>query len=108
MANIFGFWFTILLVCIVGYFVNKYKNRIDKEIERWIVYKYELKDNKIWDKHVIIEFAPPKWLSPIEVWYLYDMEIWESDIVCLLYKWARMWIISLSYNDSWLLIVEKK
>lgn len=95
-------------VYIFGSLVEKHKNRIDEEKKRWIAHKYEMKDNKIWDKYVIIEFAPPKWLSPVEVWYLYDMEIWKSDIVCLLYKWAKMWIISLSYKDNWLVIVEKK
>ena len=102
------FLIIIFFVSVVGYFVERHRRRINSEIEKWIVHKYELKDNKIWDKHVIIEFAPPKWLSPIEIWYLYDMKIWESDIVCLLYKWAKMWIISLSYRDGWLLLVEKK
>ena len=107
MQDIFGFWVMILLVYIVSRFVNRHQNRINREIERGIVDKHELKNNKIWDNNVIVEFAPPKWLSPIEVWYLYDMEIWESDIVCLLYRWAEMWIISLSCENNRVLKIIK-
>lgn len=53
----------------------------------------ELTNNS--NKHkVIVQYNPPKWLSPSEVWMIYYRIYKASNINCLIYKWASEWIIS--------------
>ena len=107
-----GWFFLISIIvvpisCLLISLINKHQKRIDRELERWIIRKHKLEENKVWNKNIIIEYEPPKWLSPIEVWYLYDMDVGKADIVCLIYKWAVKWIVTLSYENNLLKITKK-
>lgn len=103
--------FMIIIVIIIPSklisLIDKREKRIKRELERWIIRKHKFGENKVWDKNVIIEYEPPKWLSPIEVWYLYDMDVGKADIICLIYKWAVKWIVSLSYESNLLKVTKK-
>ena len=103
--------FISIIVVPISYFlislINKHQQRIDRELERWIIRKHKSEENTVWDKRIIIEYEPPKWLSPIEVWYLYDMDVGKADIICLIYKWAVKWIVSLSYENDLLKVTKR-
>ena len=97
----------VLPSCLVIFLINKHWDNIEKELNKWIWLKKEkLKNGKIGDNWVIVEYFPPKWLNPTEVWFLYDSKVWKADVVCMIYKWANMWLVSLDY-EWWKVIVKK-
>lgn len=93
--------------CIVIWLINRHFHKIEKELDRWIwLKKAEIKDGIVWENKVIVEYQPPKWLNPTEVWFLYDWSVWKPDIICMIYKWLSMWLVSLQY-EWWKIIVKK-
>ena len=103
----------VMLVClwapsyITILLVNRHLRNLDKELDRWIwLKKMEIKNGKVGEKKVIIEYQPPQWLNPTEVWFLYDWSVWKPDVICMIYKRANMWLVSLNYV-WWKIIVKK-
>lgn len=93
--------------CIVILFVKRHLHRIERELQRWIwLKKVKIDNGKVWDNKIIVEYQPPKWLNPTEVWFLYDWKVWKADIICMIYKWVSMWFVSLNYK--WWKVVVKK
>lgn len=66
----------------------KSKNEIEPNIEKL--------PEKIGKHKVVIQYTPPKWLSPSEVWFLYYRKFQDTDLDALLYDWAYKWFISIS------------
>lgn len=96
------YWF--LAQCII-HFIKKYNKNIKEELERWILSDKSIPQKwKLFDKSIIAEYDISNLLSPVEAWFLYDMQIWKPDIVCIIYKRASMWIIKLSQKNWWLII----
>lgn len=92
---------------IVIWLINRHIRKIEKELDRWIwLKKAEIKEGNVWENKVIIEYQPPKWLNPTEVWFLYDWSVWKPDIICMIYKWLSMWLVSLEY-EWWKIVVKK-
>ena len=92
---------------IVILLINRHFRKIEKELERWIwLRKVKIRNGDVWGNKVIVEYQPPKWLNPTEVWFLYDWSVWKPDIICMVYKWVNMWLVSLEYK--WWEIVVKK
>ena len=89
-------------------FIDKHEKKIEEELKRWIIYENTPPNGKLFEKNIIPEYEISKLLSPIEAWFLYDMQIWKEDIVCLVYKWAQIWIISLAYKKWWITITKIK
>lgn len=77
-----------------------------KSINSWIISKAfwidpnikELK-SKIGKNKVLTQYFPPEWLSPSEVWMIYNRSYKSSNINCMVYKWANEWVVSL--KDEW-------
>lgn len=89
------------------HFVNKHNKNIKEELERWIISDKNTPHNwKLFDKNIIAEYDISNLLSPVEAWFLYDMQIGKPDIVCIIYKRAWMWIIKLS-QQNWSLLIKK-
>ena len=88
--------------------IKIHKQHIKEEMKRWIAPD---KNKVIWweifNKIIIPEYDIPNQVPPVIVWFLYDMEIWKEDIVCFIYKWIWMWIISISYTKWWIIITKK-
>lgn len=97
----------IIIVCIIILFIQKHLSSIENELQRWIWLKKGIvKDGKVWGNNIIVEYQPPKWLNPTEVWFLYDWRVWKADIVCIIYKWVNMELVSLE-NEWWKIVVRK-
>lgn len=104
-------WIILVLLvlpsCLAIFLINKHGDNLEKELKRLIWLKKEkLKNGKIGGNGVIVEYSLPKWLNPTEVWFLYDSMVWKADVVCMIYKWANMWLVSLDYK-WWKVIVKK-
>ena len=96
-----------IMILISAAAIKRHDKRIEEELKRWIVQdKNKITKEKVFDKNIITEYNLPKRLSPVEAWFLYDMQIWKEDIVCLIYKWAEMWIISLASTKWWIKIIK--
>lgn len=84
-------------------------NRVIENITYWCFSKIfwvepNLKNlkNTFNNNNVIVQFTPPKWLSPSEVWMIYYRTFMTSNINCMVYKWAHEWIVSLKDEWNWL------
>lgn len=57
---------------------------------------------KIGKAKVVIEYAPPKWISPSEAWLIYYLYWERTNFECLLYKRESEWLITRKEDDiSW-------
>lgn len=61
--------------------------------------------DKIWEYPVIIQYNPPKWLNPSEVWMLYNQSYESTNFDCLLYKWEYEWLIEIEDKWNWIIIL---
>ncbi len=105
---ILAFLFYGLLTRAIIIIIKIHKQHIKEEIERWITPdKNKVTWWKIFNKIIIPEYDIPNQVPPVVAWFLYDMQIWKEDIVCLIYKWIWMWIISISYTKWWIIITKK-
>ena len=57
--------------------------------------------SKVWENKVVIEYDPPKWLSPSEVWILYTLTWVDSNLHCMIYKWEYEWLVKRIYDESY-------
>jgi len=106
-VSVLVIWFILFVKFVIIWRMNRHFIDIENEIKEWIpLGKVNIKDGKIWDNKIIVEYQLPKWLNPTEVWFLYDSHVWKEDIVCMIYKWAHMWLVSLNY-EWWRVIVQK-
>lgn len=55
--------------------------------------------SKFKENNVLVQYTPPKWLSPSEVWIIYYRSFKASNINSMVYKWAHEWVVSL--KDEW-------
>ena len=75
----------------------------------WIQPDISKLKNNINNNKVIVQYTPPKWLSPSEIWMIYYRKYKASNINCLIYKWASEWKISLKkewYNKTNLIFLK--
>ncbi len=57
---------------------------------------------KVGKAKVVIEYTPPKWISPSEAWLIYYLYWERSNFECLLYKRESEWLITRKEDDiSW-------
>ena len=57
--------------------------------------------SKIGNNNVIVEYEPPKWLNPSEVWLLYHLT-WEwTNLECLIYKREYEKLITRKYDENY-------
>lgn len=63
--------------------------------------------DKIWEHSVSIQYAPPKWLNPSEVWLLYNLKSYSTNFDCLLYKWEYEWLIKIEDRWNWSIMIHK-
>ena len=47
-----------------------------------------IRKKRLWKYPIIIQYTPPKWLTPMEVAYLYNLRHFKWNISSLFYKWA--------------------
>lgn len=77
-------------------------NKISYKIQQYIKEfrkKFKIKKKKIWKHSIIIQYTPPKWLTPMEVSYLYNLKHFKWNISCLFYKWAIEKRISMKFKE---------
>jgi uncharacterized membrane protein len=60
---------------------------------------------KIGKYPVVIQYAPPKWLGPSEVWILYNQKYEDTNFECLLYKRQFEWLINIEDKWNWTIIL---
>ncbi len=63
---------------------------------------------KIYKREVKIQFAPPKWLSPSEVWFLYYRKFLDTDLDAMLYDWESRRYVSILKSDEYNVIKKLK
>lgn len=56
--------------------------------------------DRIYKREVKIQFAPPKWLSPSEVWFLYYKNFQDTNLDAMLYDWAAKRYVSIQKSDE--------
>jgi len=61
--------------------------------------------NKIGKYRVLLEYNPPKWLNPSEVWMLYNQNFEFTNISCMIYKRENEWLIKIEHKNNWDLIL---
>ena len=61
--------------------------------------------SKIGKYPVAIQYDPPKWLNPSEVWLLYNQSYESTNIDCMLYKWEYEWLIEIEDKWNWTVVV---
>ena len=61
--------------------------------------------DKIWKYPVIVQYNPPKWLNPSEVWMIYNQSYESTNLDCLLYKWEYEWLIEIEDKWNWTIIL---
>lgn len=59
--------------------------------------------NKVGKSSVIVQYALPKWLSPSEVWLIYNLKSYQTNFDCLLYKRESEWLIKIELRNDWYL-----
>lgn len=62
---------------------------------------------KIGKYPVVIQYDPPKWLSPSEVWLLYALNSFPTNIDCLLYKREYEGLVKIEDKDNWEMLVQR-
>ena len=75
-------------------------HNIFRKSEEKIEPNIEKLPKKIGRHKVVIQYAPPKWLSPSEVSFLYYKRFNDTDLDAILYDWAYKWFISISGSDK--------
>ncbi len=63
---------------------------------------------KIGKYPVIVQYDPPKWLNPSEVWLLYNKSFESTNFDCMLYKWEYEWLINIEDKWNWMMILNRK
>jgi len=104
-------WGAILIFCIFWiYTLFLIKNKILYSIEQ-LIKKYckifKIKKKKIWRYPIVTQYTPPKWLTSMEVSYLYNLRHFKWNISCLFYKWAAEKRISIDFKKWDLLSFDK-
>ena len=61
--------------------------------------------DKIGKCPVVIQYDPPKWLNPSEVWMLYNQSCESTNLDCLLYKREYEWLIDIEDKGNWNVIL---
>ena len=57
---------------------------------------------------VIVEYTPPKWLGPSEVWIIYSLWYDWTNLSCLIYKWLSEWLIVREVDKTyWTYIIRR-
>ena len=81
----------IIFICIfLAWFIINIPTKIN---ERKNVKKYP----------IIVQYSAPKWMSPSEVWLLYNRCAKPSQIVSLIYERAAQWHVSFNTSDrTWI------
>jgi len=68
---------------------------------------FELPKDFKWNK-VIVEFNPPRWLWPSEVWIIYSLWYDWTNLSCLIYKWIGEWLVVREVDkDYWTNIIRR-
>ena len=88
---IFSFYSTFLFFHKISFHMEQIIKRLKKLLK--------LRRKKIWKYPIIIQFAPPKWISPSEISYLYNIKHFKWNISCLFYKWAAEKRISIDFHE---------
>ena len=88
-----------------GGFIEKIKN-IFREEEDEIEPNISKLPKKIGKYEVKLQFMPPKWLSPSEVWFLYYRKFQDTNLDAMLYEWAYMKYVLIE-NDTDSIVVTK-
>lgn len=90
-----------------GRTIEKIKNLFCKNEDQIEPNIYKL-SKKIGEHKVTVQFAPPKWLSPSEVWFLYYKKFHDTDLDSMLYDWASKKYISIKKNDDNIVVTKVK
>lgn len=90
------FYIFFRIVCIFKLIPSDY---IEPEIKN-------LQDS-LWKYSVAIQYTPPKWLNPSELWLLYSLKSNSTNIDCLLYKWEYERLIKIEDRWSWSILIHK-
>lgn len=91
-ALVFIFYTNILWFNKLIYHIKQY---IKKTKIKLRIYK-----KRIWKNPIIIQYTPPKNISPMECSYLYNMKRHKGNISCLLYKWATEKRIKMQFIEQ--------
>lgn len=86
-----------LIVQILYSFITIPSDYIEKDM-------YELPD-RIGNYPIVIQYDPPKWLNPSEVWMLYNQSYESTNLDCLLYKREYEWLIEIEDKGNWSVIL---
>ncbi len=89
---VFIFYTNILWFNKLIYHIKQY---IKKTKIKLRIYK-----KRIWKNPIIIQYTPPKNISPMECSYLYNMKRHKGNISCLLYKWATEKRIKMQFIEQ--------
>lgn len=99
----------------LGWFVVNMSNRIKEKIQNIFRKQQERVEpdiNKLPEKigrhKVVIQYTPPKWLSPSEVGFLYHRKFQSTDLDAMLYDWAYKWYISIKNSNTYRTITNIK
>ena len=88
--------FIIFMLCLSN-LIHRYGDavRIDKDINSL---PKEIKGHK-----VVIQYTPPKWINPSEMWFLYYLTSYKELTKAILYKRESEWFIEISddTNEHW-------
>ena len=60
---------------------------------------------KIGEYPVVIQYNPPKWLNPSELWMIYNQSYESTNLDCLLYKWEYEWLVEIEDKWNWTIIL---
>jgi len=92
---IFSFYSLFLLFHKISFHIQQFIRKIKKALK--------LKRRQIWKYPIITQFTAPKWISPSEMAYLYNIKHFRWNISCLFYKWAAEKRISMDFQAwTWL------
>ena len=83
-------WALCFVVLFILYTLFLLRNKLLYHIGKWIkkIRKFlNIKKKSIGKYPIIIQFTPPKWISPSEMSFLYDIKHFKWNISCLFYKW---------------------
>ena len=114
MAKFFAITYIIGIIVILGLFWiytlfllwNKILYKIKQFIKKIKTF-LKIKKKKIWKYPIIIQYSSPKWLTPMEVSYLYNFRHFKWNISCLFYKWAIEKRVSINFKKWNILSFDK-
>ena len=90
-------WFVLIIIITSLY---RPKGDVESNI-------YELPRDYKWNK-IIVEYDPPKWLGPSEVWIIYSLWYDWTNLRCLILKWIKEWLITKKVvSENWMCRLER-